>query len=143
MNTLLDLIYALQRCPHGRLPGDACLGHTGPSMFDGGCLGGRSLGNPHLGQRNPMRLGTDLHGFPITVNDIAHAAGIDHRSTYMVVTARGNHFPVRTEDPAGPNDAIIAAKQYSQEHREFAHAVEMRSCLWVLSETEVAVKEAE
>jgi hypothetical protein len=44
-----QLVSDLDRCPHGRHEGDTCAGWRGPGLYDGGCQGGRSLGNPLLG----------------------------------------------------------------------------------------------
>lgn len=45
---LAAVLADLDRCPHGRHQGDACAGWRGPGPYDGGCQGGRSLGNPYL-----------------------------------------------------------------------------------------------
>ncbi|MFI0406616.1 hypothetical protein [Actinomadura sp. 3N508] len=43
-----DMWTDLDRCPHGRHEGDTCTGWTGPGVYQGGCEGGVSLGNPHI-----------------------------------------------------------------------------------------------
>lgn len=54
-----SLLMDLDRCPHGRHSGDSCAGWRGPGRFEGGCQGGRSLGNPAL---TPGRvIGTNLY----------------------------------------------------------------------------------
>lgn len=43
-----EMVLNLDRCPHGRHFGDTCAGWRGPGLFEGGCRGGTSLGNPLL-----------------------------------------------------------------------------------------------
>lgn len=45
---MAQMVADLNRCPHGRHTGDTCAGWRGPGDYDGGCRGGRSLGNPML-----------------------------------------------------------------------------------------------
>lgn len=48
LNRWKTIVANLDRCPHGRHASDSCAGWRGPGDFDGGCRGGRSLGNPAL-----------------------------------------------------------------------------------------------
>lgn len=58
--TAETLLSDLDRCPHGRHAGDVCGGWRGPDVYDGGCRGGVSLGNPLL---KPGRvIGTSIGG---------------------------------------------------------------------------------
>lgn len=55
------MVLDLDRCPHGRHEGDACAGwRGGDDLFDGGCMGGFSLGNPYLTAGQPI--GFDISG---------------------------------------------------------------------------------
>jgi len=123
MTTLLDLLRSLDRCPHGRHWGDTCLGWSGPGAFDGGCLGGISLGNPYLQASPDGRLGTDVHGYPITANDITHAADIEHVTAFAVERADGKQYVVGL-------DEALARAAAKQDPDEFAHVVETRRCGW-------------
>ena len=63
----------LDRCPHGRHRGDTCAGHKGPrggAIFERGCLGGYSLGNPWPHTGGGDRIGTTVHGVPILHADL-------------------------------------------------------------------------
>jgi hypothetical protein len=64
------IIADLDRCPHGRHRGDACAGHKGPGLFQGGCYGGYSLGNPWPYTGGGDRIGTTVHGHPILDTDL-------------------------------------------------------------------------
>lgn len=59
----------LDRCPHGRHAGDPCAGWKGPGIFDRGCQGGVSIGNPWPEEGND-RIGTTLGGDPIMAGDL-------------------------------------------------------------------------
>lgn len=54
------LVSDLDRCPHGRHVGDSCAGWRGPGLYDGGCRGGLSLGNPL--HRPGATIGVDYSG---------------------------------------------------------------------------------
>lgn len=71
------IVADLDRCPHGRHTGDSCAGWRGPGDFDGGCRGGRSLGNPVVP--------------PGTV------IGVDYSSTRMIQVPHGREAQL---DPA-------------------------------------------
>lgn len=60
-----QLVSDLDRCPHGRHEGDSCAGWRGPGFWDGGCKGGRSLGNP--------------------VNPACSVLGVDYRGRFIEV----------------------------------------------------------
>lgn len=59
----------LNRCPHGRHEGEVCAGWEGPGLYDGGCYGGYSLGNPWA-LATSGRIGTSLSGEPIMEGDL-------------------------------------------------------------------------
>jgi hypothetical protein len=58
-----QLLSDLNRCPHGRHRGDACAGWRGPGPYDGGCAGGRSLGNPQI--EPGQHIGYSIYGHRI------------------------------------------------------------------------------
>jgi hypothetical protein len=64
---LAKVLTDLDRCPHGRHEGDDCAGWRGPDDYDGGCRGGRSLGNPHI--RPGQVIGYGLYADLIVVPD--------------------------------------------------------------------------
>lgn len=57
--TAATLLSDLDRCPHGRHEGDTCYGWRGPGLYDGGCKGSVSLGNPLL--KPGTVIGVDLY----------------------------------------------------------------------------------
>lgn len=57
----LKMAYDLDRCPHGRHEGDVCSGWRGPGLYDGGCRGGYSRGNPHI--KTGQVFGYGISGF--------------------------------------------------------------------------------
>jgi hypothetical protein len=123
VTTLLDLLRSLDRCPHGRHWGESCAGWRGPGAFDGGCLGGTSLGNPFLQSSADGRIGTDVHGYPITPNDITHAAEVEHSLAYAVRRADGKEYVVGY-------DETLARKAAAEDPDPFAHVIEVRRCGW-------------
>lgn len=132
MDDLLGLIRSLDRCPHGRHAGDDCAGWRGPSAFDGGCLGGRALGNPYLYASPPGRIGTDVHGYPITLNDITRVAGIGHVIEYVVKMGDGT---IKSQHH-GPDEAIPATLEEAQKFAAecgdpLARVMIRRTCPWV------------
>jgi hypothetical protein len=127
VQTLRELIRDLDRCPHGRHYGDDCAGWKGPSIFEGGCMGGKSLGNPYLQNPPPGRIGTTVHGFAITLNDISHVAKVDHRINYGIARSDGEYL-LGDGGPATEQEAREAARQ---DDDLFAHVVEIRTCDWV------------
>lgn len=63
-------IQDLDRCPHGRHRGDTCAGHYGGGVFERGCHGGFSLGNPWPHTGGGARIGTTYSGTPILDTDL-------------------------------------------------------------------------
>lgn len=59
---LVRILTDLDRCRHGRHRGDSCAGFNPQRPVSSGCLGGVSLGNPHL--RPGTIIGYDLGGRP-------------------------------------------------------------------------------
>lgn len=80
----------LDRCPHGRHKGDACAGHRGGGVFERGCEGGISLGNPWPYTGSGGRIGTTVDGQPI----IEDAIPADQRPTWV-----RSRFHARPDDP--------------------------------------------
>lgn len=124
MTTLLDLLRSLDRCPHGRHWGESCAGWRGPGAFDGGCLGGTSLGNPYLHSSPDGRIGTDVHGYPLVPNDFSHAASVEHTLVYAVKRADDKEYVVGF-------DGTAAREAAAADPDPFAHAIEVRRCGWV------------
>jgi hypothetical protein len=132
MDELVTLIRSLDRCPHGRHEGDACAGHHGPGMYDGGCLGGFSLGNPFL-QRPGGQIGTDVHGGIITMNDLARVSGTWHEMNYGVRLASGEIL-IHEDDKSGARHVSTQAEAevVAREHPDpMARVVALRVCTWV------------
>lgn len=69
---LARIVIDLDRCPHGRHEGDSCVGWTGPGLYDGGCEGGVSLGNPHL--KTGDHLGFAYSATPYVMPEQGHRA---------------------------------------------------------------------
>jgi hypothetical protein len=128
MRMLGQMIRDLDRCPHGRHVGDACAGWVGPGAFDGGCLSGRSLGNPFLQNAAPARIGTDVHGGAITLGDLGVAAGLEHRVEYGIRTPGGHVL----RKPSGATEMEVR-HAVRQKGDPLAHVVEIRSCSWAES----------
>jgi hypothetical protein len=145
MDDLIALIRSLDRCPHGRHIGETCAGYRGPGIYDGGCLGGRSLGNPHLQTAAPGRIGTDVHGFPITINDISAVVSGWHWVQYAVKMGSGDIRTLRDDNNFGPVPATLEeAKRHALECGDpLARVVIVRVCPWVNAQSAIPLPDPE
>jgi hypothetical protein len=132
---LLELIRSLDRCPHGRHAGDDCAGWRGPGSFDRGCLGGRSLGNPYLHEPPPGRIGTTVHGQPITLKDISVAGEVWHWTHYVVKLGDGTILQ-GDKQPGTLEEAEKFARECGD---PVARVMIQRVCPWVGAQSDLAV----